>query len=264
MAGGTKGYGTVYKLSPGPAGEWKEKILLSFTGGVSGSQPWAGVTLDAAGNIYGTTISTNVPRPVAVVYELKPEAGKGRYNFRVLWHFVGLLPYASVILDNTGNLYGTGGGYVESGLSGILYEVNPLAPETTTILSSSPNPSTYGQTVTFTAAVTSSASGVPPDGETVSFRVGKTALGTEALSGGTATFTISALGVGEDSVTAAYGGDLDFRSSKSKPLKQVVKKAGSDSGQAHHDSNVAPTRRQLGFADTAGEPNLEWIITAAR
>ncbi|HSC18189.1 MAG TPA: hypothetical protein VLC74_04665, partial [Rhizomicrobium sp.] len=32
---------------------WNEQVLYSFTGGVDGQQPWAGVTLDGAGNIYG-------------------------------------------------------------------------------------------------------------------------------------------------------------------------------------------------------------------
>jgi len=43
-----------------------------------------------------------------------------------------------------------------------------LNPRTQTALTSSPNPSTHGQAVTFTAVVTSYL-GVPPDGETVSF-----------------------------------------------------------------------------------------------
>jgi hypothetical protein len=94
---------------------------------------------------------------------------------------------------------------------------------TTTTLSSSPNPSTYGVAVTFTSVVGSSA-GTPPDGETVSFIKGKTVLGTGTLSGGSANFTTSALPVGTYSITAVYGGDSDFKASKSKAVKQVVKK----------------------------------------
>ena len=61
--------------------------------------------------------------------------------------------------------------------------------KTTTTLSSSPNPSAYGEAVTFTAVV----SPMPPDGETVSFMQGSKVLGTGALSSGTATFTTSSL-----------------------------------------------------------------------
>ena len=96
---------------------------------------------------------------------------------------------------------------------------------TTTAVSSSPNPSTYGEAVTFTAVVTSKV-GAPPDGETVSFMKGKMVLGTGTLSGGSATFITSTLKVGTTSVTAVYGGDSNFAGSKSKPVKQVVEKAG--------------------------------------
>jgi Bacterial Ig-like domain (group 3) len=94
---------------------------------------------------------------------------------------------------------------------------------TTTTLSSSPNPSAYGQTVVFTARVTSSI-GTPPDGETVTFKQGMTILGTGTLSGGTATFPISTLGVGTKWVTAVYAGDSTFASS-SKTMSQVVNQA---------------------------------------
>jgi hypothetical protein len=91
---------------------------------------------------------------------------------------------------------------------------------TTTTLSSSPNPSTFGEAVKFTAVVTP----VPPDGETVSFMKGTTVLGMGTLSDGSGSFTTSTLKVGTTPVTADYGGDADFKGSKSKPVKQVVKK----------------------------------------
>jgi hypothetical protein len=95
---------------------------------------------------------------------------------------------------------------------------------TTTTLTSSPNPSAYGQAVTFTAAVTSSI-GSPPDGETITFKQGATVLGTGTLSGGAATLSKLTLGVGTKSVTAVYGGDSNFAASTSKAVSQVVNKA---------------------------------------
>jgi hypothetical protein len=97
---------------------------------------------------------------------------------------------------------------------------------TTTALTSSPNPSKYGQAVTFKAVVTSSI-GAPPGGETISFMKGKTVLGTGELSGGSATFTTSTLKVGTTSVQAVYGGDSNFAASKSNVVKQVVEKAAN-------------------------------------
>ena len=105
------------------------------------------------------------------------------------------------------------------------YGTGTLAATTTT-LTSSPNPSTYGQAVVLTATV-SSALGAPPDGETVSFKNGLTVLGTGTLSGGSASFTTSALKVGKDSITAVYAGDLNFAGSTSKAVKQVVSKAST-------------------------------------
>src|SRR5208337_1139298 len=98
---------------------------------------------------------------------------------------------------------------------------------TTTTLSSSLNPSTYGQTVTFTAVVSSTA-GAPPNGETVTFLQGTNVLGTGALAGGSATFTISTLSTGgTDKITAKYPGDSTFAASTSAVLAQVVNDAAT-------------------------------------
>jgi probable HAF family extracellular repeat protein len=96
-----------------------------------------------------------------------------------------------------------------------------LNPRTQTVLTSSPNPSTQGQAVTFTAVVTSYL-GVPPDGETVSFMKGTTVLGTGSLNHGAASFTTSTLKVGTTYIKAVYGGDASFLGSKSNTVQQVV------------------------------------------
>jgi len=97
-------------------------------------------------------------------------------------------------------------------------------PATTTAVSSSQNPSAYGQTVTFIAVVSSDA-GTPSNGETVSFLKGETVIGTGTLTGGSASFTTSSLPAGASSITAVYGGDSNFAGSTSKAVKQVVDKA---------------------------------------
>ena len=111
---------------------------------------------------------------------------------------------------------------------------------TTTILSSSPNPSSYGQAVTFTATVTSSLGAPPPDGETVSFMKGTTVLGTGALSGGSASFKTSTLPVGTNAIKAVYGGDSNLPGSTSKAVSQVVSKATTTTALASslNPSNV--------------------------
>lgn len=75
--------------------------------------------------------------------------------------------------------------------------------------------------MTFTAVVASSA-GVPPDGETVTFKKGTTVLGTGALSGGSASLVISTLPVGSNAITAVFSGDSNLSASTSKAVQQVV------------------------------------------
>ena len=95
-----------------------------------------------------------------------------------------------------------------------------MLQSTATSTSSSANPSTFGQPVTFVATV--SMSGGTPSG-TVTFRNGTTTLGTGTLNGaGQATFTTSSLTVGSHSITAVYGGSGSFTASTSAALIQVV------------------------------------------
>jgi hypothetical protein len=92
---------------------------------------------------------------------------------------------------------------------------------TTTSLSSTPNPSKQGQSVTLTAPVTSTGSTTPTGN--VQFKNGTANLGTATLNGkGIATLTTTTLPVGQDSLTATYSGDALNSSSMSPPLVQTV------------------------------------------
>jgi hypothetical protein len=99
-----------------------------------------------------------------------------------------------------------------------------IAAVTTTALSSSLNPCTYGQAVTLTAVVTS-ALGAPPDGEAVAFMRGTILVGTGTLSGGSVSLTTSALPASTAYIRAVYAGDSNFSSSTSKAVSQKVSKA---------------------------------------
>jgi len=102
--------------------------------------------------------------------------------------------------------------------SALTETVNPIP--TTTTVSSSNNPSTLGQSVTFTANVQISASNSPTG--TVTFYDGATALGASNLSNSSAQLTTSSLAVGSHSITAKYSGDLYFASSTSSAVTQMV------------------------------------------
>jgi Bacterial Ig-like domain (group 3)/IPTL-CTERM motif len=93
---------------------------------------------------------------------------------------------------------------------------------TSTGLGSSLNPSTVGQSVTFTATVTGSS----PTG-TVQFRDGASNLGSPVpLSGAVATLSTSALSVATHAITAVYSGDANNAASTSPVVNQVVNAAG--------------------------------------
>ena len=95
---------------------------------------------------------------------------------------------------------------------------------TTTTVGSSANPSTFGQSVTLTATVTS-GTGTPAG--TVTFKDGGTVLGSSALSSGQATLSTSTLATGGHSITATYNGDSTHASSTSAALSQTVNPAGT-------------------------------------
>jgi subtilase family serine protease len=98
--------------------------------------------------------------------------------------------------------------------------LNQVVQETTSAatISASPNPSTEGQAVTFTASITSPTVTVTGP---VTFTAGNTVLGTAQLSGGKAKFTTSALTTGSTTVTATYYGDSNIAGS-SASVTQVV------------------------------------------
>jgi hypothetical protein len=104
----------------------------------------------------------------------------------------------------------------------ILQIVN--AAPTSTMLTSSVNPSVGGQSVTFTATVTSTTGGTLTG--TVAFSDGATSLGSGPLSAGVATLATSSLTITSHSITASYSGDTNFAASTSSALSQTVNNAG--------------------------------------
>ena len=121
--------------------------------------------------------------------------------------------------NNVDGKLGNGTTAVSSSAVDVIFGDAPALAATSTTLGSSPNPSNAGQSVTFTATVTS-GSGTPAG--TVTFREGSTVLGTAPLSGGSAFFTTSSLTSGSHPVTAQYGGDATFSGSTSAAVTQVV------------------------------------------
>jgi len=113
--GGAYTYGSVFELTPDSGGKWTEQVLHSFqNNGSDGTEPSSTLILDGVGNLYGTTpdgANRHCTYGCGVVFELTPHPSG--WSEAVLYRFPlprgGCCPYAGVIRDAAGNLYGTAG-----------------------------------------------------------------------------------------------------------------------------------------------------------
>lgn len=132
--GGSSAFGTVYSVSPSSGG-WTLSLLHSFNNDYGDGQPqFADLFMDAAGNLYGTTPGGP---GYGNVFQMTPSNGGWSYNN--LYSFTGgsdgAYPFSTVIMDASGNLFGTtlGGGIQNnqvcsgggSGGCGVVWEITP-------------------------------------------------------------------------------------------------------------------------------------------
>ncbi len=123
---GFSGSGVIFKLDR--AGN--ETVLYTFTGGADGAQPQSGLVMDTAGNLYGTTVYGGI-QPGAfgsgVVFELDPV---GSETVLLTFNYIdGANPYAPLLRDAAGNLYGAtfSGGHFGDG---VVFELGTAGSET--------------------------------------------------------------------------------------------------------------------------------------
>ena len=107
--GGIYGFGTVFELVAGSNATWTKNILHSFSGGNDGANPYGeALTLDAAGNVYGTTPIAGL-HDYGVIFELVRGAN-GNWTEKVLHAFTGAsdgsASLGGLVFDASGNLYG--------------------------------------------------------------------------------------------------------------------------------------------------------------
>jgi uncharacterized repeat protein (TIGR03803 family) len=248
----SNGYGTIFKITPSGT----LTTIYTFcpvSGCLDGGYPDAGLVQDTNGTFYGTASTFgssgsgtvfSLSMGLGFFVETQPTSGKVRGAVNILGTdltgatsvtFNGIAAAFTVTSSSeikTSVPTGATSGFVTvttpSGTlsSNVPFLLGTTLVQTTTTLSSSPNPSTSGEAVTFTAVV-SPNDGAPSDGETVTFEKGTRVLGTATLSGGSASFTTSTLPVGTTSVKAVYGGDAYFKKSTSNVVKQLVDKAAN-------------------------------------
>ena len=122
--GGSGGYGVVFELQPNSQGRWTEKVLRAFINTPAGN-PVAGLVMDAAGNLYGTTMlgatQSACGGGCGTVFKLSP-VSTGGWSYKQVHVFGqgtdGYHPTGDLILDSAGNIYGTtqAGGAQGSGM----------------------------------------------------------------------------------------------------------------------------------------------------
>jgi uncharacterized repeat protein (TIGR03803 family) len=125
--GGAAGAGAVYKLDA----TGQETVVYGFPGAADGSEPWAGVIRDSAGNLYGTTRSGGTAN-AGVVYKLDT-AGRETVLHTFTGGGDGGDPWAGVIRGSAGNLYGTTSGGGTPGCyegCGVVYKLDATGQET--------------------------------------------------------------------------------------------------------------------------------------
>lgn len=134
-SGGAGNSGVVFELSPQTGGKWKKRVIFSFDGFKGGKSPFAGLTFDANGNLYGTTADGGDPACSAsvgscgIVFELARSGSKWKET--VLHAFDGndgAYPVSGVTLDKSGDVFGAteqGGGTTSycGGGCGVAYEL---------------------------------------------------------------------------------------------------------------------------------------------
>lgn len=134
VTGGDFACGTVFQLTP-TGGNWQLSTLYSFTCSSDGKNPYGGVALDAAGNLYGTTVAggsggTCAGDGCGTIYELTKSGN--RWTETVLYNFTGgddgSGPGGPVVFDNSGNLYGT---TPDGGVNGegVVYQLSAKAQQ---------------------------------------------------------------------------------------------------------------------------------------
>jgi hypothetical protein len=121
-SGGIPGLGNVFKLMPPASGQiaWTETTLYSFKGLPSdGFYPYSGLIADEQGALYSTTFAGGSGGNAGTVFKLTPPAsGQTVWTETILYRFTGGAdggyPYAGLIADKQGTLYGTtfGGGSI--------------------------------------------------------------------------------------------------------------------------------------------------------
>ena len=191
-----------------------------------GQQPYSVAVADVNLDGKPDLLVANIASDVAILLG----NGDGTFQSALSFQPGGVYPQSIVAADLNGDgkpdlvvaTNYTYGSNEDGGIGVLLNNTTVVQSTTSTALTSSLNPSVHGQSITWTATVTTSGS-IAPTG-TVNFKRGPDGMGTGTLNAsGVATFTTSILKTGPYKITAVYKGDASNLSSTSAVLHQGVK-----------------------------------------
>ena len=168
------------------------------------------------------TSGTNKPTGTVTVYDGTTELGTATLSNGSASYMTTSLSVGSHSITAT-----YGGDANDTGsTSPVLTQVVNVDPTTSSVVAS-PNPTVFGENVTFTATIAATAPGSGTPTGNVTFYDGTTVLATEALSSGRATLTTSALSVANHSISVSYSTDGNYGSSTSPTITQTVNQDAS-------------------------------------
>jgi subtilase family serine protease len=243
-------FSTSYQLDGGAVTAYSTPLTVSTLG----SHTVKFYSVDYAGNTETTkSVSFSIAAATTTTLAVSPNPAVNGQTITLTATVaanLGATPTGTVTFKHGTTVLGTGpiaGGVAQLSLTSLSYGSNTLTAsypgatnilgsisagvvevyneKTTTSLISSLNPSTAETSVTFTATVTPSVSGVPAG--SVLFYNGATLLATKTLSSGIATYSTTTLPVGTDSIKAVYSGNTTYAASTSPAVSQVVKKSAT-------------------------------------
>ena len=232
--GGASGNAVVFSIVSGPGSISGNTLTITGVGTVVVAANQAGnayyaaaaqVTQNVVVNQASQTISFTAPSS-PVTYGVSPISLSASASSGLAVTF-SLVSGPGSISGNTLTISGVGAVVVAANQAGnanyaaaaqVTQSVFVNQASSSISVGSSSNPSMYSMLVTFTATLTSGATG------NVTFYDGGTAIGAGVISGTTATFSTTALLAGSHSITASWAGNSDFIGATSSAIPQTVAK----------------------------------------
>jgi uncharacterized repeat protein (TIGR03803 family) len=124
---GCSNCGVAFQMTPNGDGTWTYLVMHRFTAHNDGAYPLGSLTVDSAGNAYGTTTHAG-PYDNGNVFKLAPAKG-GQWKLTVLYGFPnennGTTPGSNLVFDTAGNLYGVAGTPACGGACGVVFKLSP-------------------------------------------------------------------------------------------------------------------------------------------